>query len=33
MRDLRQIFVLMPTKQVAVDRSVVQPTTNYANVM
>jgi hypothetical protein len=33
MRTLRQTFVLTPAKKVAVDRSVVQPTTNYTYVI
>jgi hypothetical protein len=33
MRTLRQTFVLAPATKVAVDRSVVQPTTNYIYVI
>jgi len=33
MRALRQIFVLTPATKVAIDRSVVQPTTNYTYVI
>ena len=33
MRTLRQTFVLTPARKVAIDRSVLQPTTNYPYVM
>jgi len=33
MRTLRQTFVLTPATKVAIDRSVVQPTTNYTYVL
>jgi len=33
MRDLRQTFLLTPATKVAVDRSVVQPTTNFTSVI
>jgi len=33
MRALRQKFVLTPATKVAVDRSVVQPTTNFTYVI
>ena len=32
-RNLRQTFVLSPATQVAVDKSVEQPTINFTNVM
>jgi hypothetical protein len=33
MRALRQTFVLTPTTKVAVDRSVMQPATNFTYVI
>jgi hypothetical protein len=33
MRTLRQTFVLTPATKVAVDRSILQPTTNYIFVI
>ena len=33
MRTLRQTYVLAPVTKVAVDRSVVQQTTNYTYVI
>ena len=33
MRTLRQTFVLTPATKVAIDRSVLRPTTNYTNVI
>jgi len=33
MRAMRQTFVLTPAEKGAIDRSILQPTTNYTNVM
>jgi len=33
MRAMQQTFLLTPAPKVAVDRSVVQPTTNFTYVM
>jgi len=33
MQTLRQTFILTPATKVAIDRSVVHPTTNYSYVM
>jgi len=33
MRALQQTFVLTPATKVTIDRSVLQPTTNYIYVM